>query len=48
MEAVKYVCPKCGAESKVPGLCADCKAVLVASCQVCGNPIVGEHISPED
>jgi predicted amidophosphoribosyltransferase len=46
MENVKYVCPKCGYESEEPGLCPSCQVALVATCSVCGNPIVGEHIHP--
>jgi predicted amidophosphoribosyltransferase len=44
MEYVKYVCQKCLYEQKKPGLCPKCKKPLVASCPVCGNPIVGEHM----
>lgn len=44
MEYVKYVCPKCFYESKEPGLCPNCQVPLVASCPVCGNPIVGEQV----
>ena len=29
------------------GLCPGCQVPLVASCPVCGNPMVGEHIHPE-
>ncbi len=47
MENVKYVCPGCGHEAKVAGSCPNCKTMLVASCPVCGNPVVGEHIYPE-
>ena len=48
MQNIKYVCPNCGYEAKAPGLCPNCQTRLVASCSVCGNPIVGEHIHPED
>ena len=48
MEYVKYVCPECGGESKSPGVCPHCGVALVATCSVCGNPVVGEHIHPED
>ncbi|MBL7165667.1 MAG: hypothetical protein ISS55_04180 [Dehalococcoidales bacterium] len=44
----KYVCPQCGKESEKPGQCQNCQVELVAICPVCGNPIVGEHIHPED
>ena len=44
MEYVKYVCPKCFYEQKEPGTCPHCQALLVASCPVCGNPVVGEHV----
>jgi predicted amidophosphoribosyltransferase len=44
MEDVKYICAKCGAEAKTPGPCPDCEKPLVASCPVCGNPVVGDHI----
>jgi len=44
MEYVKYVCPKCFYEKKEPGICIHCNTPLVASCPVCGNPIVGEQI----
>ena len=44
----KYVCPQCGNESEKPGQCPNCQVELVAICPVCGNPIVGEHIHPED
>ena len=47
MEYVKYVCPSCFYEQKEPGVCLDCKVPLIASCPVCGNPIVGEHIHLE-
>jgi len=48
MEDIKYVCPECGYEAKEPGQCPSCQAALVATCAVCGNPVVGEHICPED
>ena len=48
MENIKYACPQCGYESKIPDLCPHCKKPLVATCMVCGNPIVGEPIHPED
>ncbi len=48
MQIIKYVCPKCGHESGVAGLCPNCQVTLVASCPVCGNPVVGEHIHSED
>jgi len=41
---IAYVCPECFYESKEPGVCPNCKVPLVASCPVCGNPMVGEHI----
>jgi predicted amidophosphoribosyltransferase len=44
MKSVKYVCPECGCESEVAGLCPNCQVPLVASCPECGNPIVGELI----
>jgi predicted amidophosphoribosyltransferase len=44
MEHVKYVCPECGYESEDAGFCPDCEVALVASCPVCGNPIVGEQV----
>jgi len=48
MQDIKYVCPECGCEAKAPGLCPGCQVPLVATCPVCGNPMVGEHIHPED
>ena len=48
MENVKYVCPHCGHEAGVPGYCPECQVALVATCAVCGNPMVGEQINPED
>ena len=48
MEYVKYVCPRCFYGQKEPGVCPNCKVPLVASCPVCGNPIVGEHIHLEE
>ena len=44
MQSEKHVCPKCGLESKTPGSCPTCQIPLVATCPICGNPIVGEHI----
>jgi hypothetical protein len=44
MENVKYVCSDCGYEGKDSGSCPDCDAPLVATCVVCGNPVVGEQI----
>jgi transcription elongation factor Elf1 len=44
MEAIKYVCLECGHESESAGSCPDCEAPLVATCSICGNPIVGEQI----
>ena len=44
MQDVKYVCPKCGYESGVAGICPNCQTVLVATCPACGNPVVGEQI----
>ena len=44
MQDVKYVCPKCGYESRVAGICPNCQTVLVATCPACGNPVVGEQI----
>ena len=43
----KYVCPECGKESGEPGQCPACQAVLVATCPICGNPMVGEHVHTE-
>ncbi len=48
MENIKFVCPECGHESKVVGLCPNCQVPSVATCPACGNPVVGEHIQPED
>jgi len=48
MEDVKYVCPDCGYGAKTPGSCPKCKVPLVATCPVCGNPITGEHIHPQE
>jgi len=48
MENVKHVCPECGYESEKPGLCPKCQVPLVATCLVCGNPVVGEHICSEN
>ena len=48
MEYVKYMCPKCFYKQKEPGTCPNCQVPLVASCPVCGNPIVGEHIYLEE
>ena len=48
MEYVKYVCEECGYECEGPGSCPECEVVLVATCTVCGNPIVGEHIHLEE
>ena len=45
MENIKYICPQCSYEADGPGLCPDCQVPLIASCPVCGNPIVGEHIN---
>ena len=47
MEKIKYVCPQCGHESEEPSSCPGCQVPLVATCPVCGNPVVGEHIYPE-
>jgi predicted amidophosphoribosyltransferase len=47
MDKIKYVCQKCLYEQKEPGICPRCKIPLVASCPVCGNPIVGEHVHLE-
>ena len=44
MEEIKYICAGCNMESKIPGPCPDCGEMLVASCPVCGNPVVGVHI----
>jgi predicted amidophosphoribosyltransferase len=44
MEYAKYVCPECSYEQEEPDVCPTCKVPLIASCPVCGNPIVGEHI----
>jgi predicted amidophosphoribosyltransferase len=48
MKGIKFICTKCGYESKNPGLCPDCQVALVASCSACGNPVVGEHIKPPE
>ncbi|MFC1958203.1 hypothetical protein ACFLVQ_01370 [Chloroflexota bacterium] len=48
MQNVKYVCPGCGYESQKPGVCPGCQTQLVASCAVCGNPVVGEHVHLEE
>ncbi len=48
MENVKYACPDCGYTAENPGLCLSCQTILVATCAVCGNPMVGEHIHLED
>ncbi len=47
MEYVKYVCPNCFFEQEESGVCPKCRIPLVATCAVCGNPIVGEHIHLE-
>ena len=47
MQDTKYVCPDCGYETTKPGNCPHCQKVLIATCPVCGNPIVGECIHPE-
>jgi predicted amidophosphoribosyltransferase len=47
MQDTKYVCPNCRYEAAKPGTCPHCKKALIATCPVCGNPIVGEHIHPE-
>jgi len=47
MQDTKYVCPDCGYEAKKPGNCPHCQKALIATCPVCGNPIVGECIHPE-
>jgi len=48
MQNIKYVCPECGYESKESSLCPGCQVPLVATCLVCGNPIAGEYVCPED
>jgi len=48
MEYLKYVCPECLYEQKEPGVCPKYNVTLIASCPVCGNPIVGEHIHLEE
>ncbi len=48
MEHVKFVCPHCGYEAGGVGSCPECQAALVATCAACGNPVVGEHVHPED
>ena len=48
MEHIKYVCPECGYEAEAAGLCPTCQVTLVATCSVCGNPIVGEHIQLQE
>jgi predicted amidophosphoribosyltransferase len=47
MAGNKYVCSECGKESDEPGECSECRVALVATCPVCGNPLVGEHVHPE-
>ena len=47
MDYAKYMCQKCFYEQKEPGVCPKCHVSLIASCPVCGNPVVGEHINPE-
>ena len=47
MEDIKYVCPECGNESHNPGSCLKCRTPLVATCAVCGNPVVGVQIQAE-
>jgi len=47
MEYVKYMYPNCFFESKEPGVCPKYNVALIASCPVCRNPIVGEHIHLE-
>ena len=44
----RLVCPECGHEAKDPGSCPNCQVPLVATCPVCGNPLVGEHVHLED
>jgi len=44
----RLACLKCFYEQKEPGVCPNCKVPLIASCPVCGNPIVGEHIRLEE
>jgi len=44
----KYVCPECLEEYDEPGDCVDCLVALVATCPVCGNPMVGEHVHAEN
>jgi len=44
MDNIKYVCPNCRSESSEPGRCPNCQTLMVASCPVCGNPMVGEHV----
>ena len=44
MEDIKNICAKCGYEARESGLCPQCQVALVATCAVCGNPVVGEHI----
>ncbi len=48
MQEIKYVCPRCWHEAQVPGSCPRCGTILVASCPVCGNPVVGEQIPSVD
>jgi len=48
MKDVVYICPNCLYESEKPGTCPKCAVPLVASCPVCGNPIVGEQIHLEE
>ena len=47
MEKVKYVCQGCLYEQSEPGVCPRCGGVLIASCPVCGNPMVGEQVAVE-
>ena len=47
MDSVKYVCPKCFYEQEKPGMCPNCNVELIATCTVCGNPVVGEHVHLE-
>ena len=44
MEDNKQVCSGCDYEAKVGGPCPNCNTPLVATCPVCGNPVVGGHV----
>ena len=48
MEYGKYVCPKSFYKHKEPAVCPACKVPLIANCPVCGDPMVGEHVTWKD